>query len=105
MRADDDNGEELDRLLRRRPGWSLQALPTPGSPLAWCFGSGGTIELSVTTDGGSIDVYVVDSGENVTLSNTDQLIGWLSTHKAEALQEPREGASHGGKLRSFFRWD
>jgi hypothetical protein len=105
MRADDDLREEIAQLLRRRPGWTLQAVLTPGAPPVWCFGSGSATELSVTTSNGSIDVYIVDTDENVTLGATEQLSAWLETHKAEALQNPREGITHGLKWRNFFRWD
>jgi hypothetical protein len=43
--------------------------------------------------------------ENVTLGTTGQLVAWLKTHKAEALQDPREGFIHGLKRRKSFRWD
>jgi hypothetical protein len=105
MRSDDDLREEIAQLLRRRPGWTLQAVPTPGAPHVWCFGSGSAAELSVTTDNGSIDLYVVNMDENVTLGTTGQLVAWLKTHKAEALQNPREGVIDRLKRRKFFRWD
>jgi hypothetical protein len=105
MRADDDLREEIAQLLRRRPGWTVQAVPTPGAPQVWCFGSGGATELSVTTANGSIDVYIVNTDENVTLGTTDLLVTWLKTHKAEALQDQREGVIDRLKRRRFFRWD
>ena len=106
MRADEDDlREEIAQLLRRRPGWTRQAVPTPGAPQVWCFGSGSATELAVTTGNGSIDVYVVNVDENVTLGTTDQLVAWLKTHKAEALQAPREGVIHRLKRGGFFRWD
>lgn len=105
MPADDDLRDEIAQLLRRRPGWTLQAVPTPGAPQVWCFGSGAATELSVSTGGGSIDIYVVKLDENVTVDTTDQLVAWLKTHKAEALQDPREGAMQRLKRGRFFRWD
>jgi hypothetical protein len=105
MRAHDDLREEIAQLLRRRPGWTLQAVPTPGAPSAWCFGSASATELSVTTSNGSIDVYVVNMDENVTLDSTGQLVAWLKTHKPEALQDPREGFIHTLKRRKSFRWN
>jgi hypothetical protein len=105
MRTDGDPTKEIAQLLRRRPGWTLQTLPTPGAPQVWCFGSRSATELSVTTGNGSIDVYVVSLDQNVTLGTAGQLVAWLQTHKAEALQDPREGALHRLKQRKFFRWD
>jgi hypothetical protein len=105
MRADDDLREEIAQLLRRRPGWTLQAVPTPGASQVWCFGSASATELSVTTGTGSIDVYVVQKDETVTLSTAEELVFWLKTHKAAALQDPREGVIHRLKGRTFFRWD
>lgn len=105
MRTDDDPEKEIAQLLRHRPGWTLQAAPTPGAPPAWCFASGGTTEISVSTGSGMIKVHVVDSGENLTLGNTDQLVAWLATHKRGALQDPREGVIGGLKRRRFFRWE
>jgi hypothetical protein len=105
MRADDDLRKEIGQLLRRRPGWTLQAVPTPGAPSAWCFGSASATELSVTTSNGSIDVYVVNLDENVTLETTGQLVAWFKTHRPEALQDAREGFIHTLKRRKSFRWD
>jgi hypothetical protein len=105
MRADDDLREEIALLVRRRPGWSLQAVSTPGAPPVWCFGSAGTNELSVTARDGSIDVYIVDLDQNVTLGTPDQLVAWLRAYKAEALQDPRGGVIEGLKERRSFRWD
>ena len=105
MRAHDNLWKETDRLLKHRPGWTLQEALSPGAPPAWCFGSGSAVELSVTTGKGAIDVYVVDMDEKVTLSNTGELIAWLKTHKTEAMQEPRGEALQGLKPRKFFRWD
>ena len=68
MRADKDGlRAQVDELLRRRPGWKLQAMATPGLPPAWCYGSGGQAELSVATDGGSIRIYVVEKDIDVTV--------------------------------------
>ncbi len=105
MRADDDLREEIAQLLRRRPGWTLQAVSTPGAPPVWCFGSASTNELSVTSANGAIDVYVVDMDQNVTLGTLGQLVTWLRTYKADALQDPKEGVIDGLKERRFFRWD
>ncbi len=105
MRADDDLREEIDQLLSRRPGWTLEAVLTPGAPPVWCFRSGSAVELSVATGNGSIDLYIVDTDENVTLGATGELAAWLKTHKADALQDPKEGVIRGQKRRNFFRWD
>jgi len=104
MRADDDLRQEIAKLLRRRPDWTLQAVPTLELRRSG-FGSGSATELSVTTGNGSIDLYVVKTDENVTLGTVDQLVVWLKTHMVDALQDPTEGVFHLLKRRRFFRWD
>jgi hypothetical protein len=105
MQARDDLRKEIAQLLNRRPGWTLQAVPTPGAPPVWCFGSERAIELSVTTDNGSIDMYVVDLNENMFFGTTGQLAAWLKTHKAEAMQDPKVDPIQRPGRRRFFRWE
>jgi hypothetical protein len=94
--VDADNGDlakGVARLLRRRPGWSFQVMPTPGAPPVWCFGSGGETDLSVTVDAGSICVYVVKTDHDVTLGSANELVAW---RRAESSTSSRAASSSGG---------
>ena len=91
MRADKDVlRKEVDELLRRRPGWSLQATATPGALPVWCFGSGGRNDLTVAAERGSIRVYVMKSEREVKLGSTSELVAWLQAREAESLKNPDE---------------
>jgi hypothetical protein len=106
MHADDnDLRKSIDRLLRRRPGWSFQATSTPGTPLVWCFGSGSVIRLSVTVDGPAIRVHHYATDQDTELKSPDELVQWLRTHMAGALQEPRSRMVDKLKSGRFFKWE
>jgi hypothetical protein len=96
---------EVDELLRRRPGWKLQAMATPGLPSVWGFGSGGQVEVSVGTDRDSISVYVVEQDLDVTLRSASELAEWLKAYKPEAFQDPKEGARDRPRRRRFLDWE
>lgn len=97
--------QEVDRLLQRRSGWSFQAMSVPGSPPAWCFGTGHEPTLTVTVEGGSVHVYEVEADFEVELATAGELADWLATHHRGALGEQRSGV--GERLRGgrFFRWE
>jgi hypothetical protein len=106
--VDADNGDlakGVARLLRRRPGWSFQVMPTPGAPPVWCFGSGGETDLSVTVDAGSICVYVVKTDHDVTLGSANELVAWLKAHRPGALPDPTSGILDKFKGGKLFRWE
>ena len=106
MRYDKDRlRREIDELLKRRPGWKLQAMATPGLPPVWGFGSGGQVELSVGTDGDRISVYVVEQDLDVTLASTSELAAWLKAYKPQAFQDPRDGGGDKPKRRRFLDWE
>ncbi len=106
MRGDKDKlRTEVDELLKRRPGWKLQAMATPGLPPVWGFGSGGQVELSVGTEGDSIDLYLVEQDLDVTLSSTSELAAWLQAHKPQAFQDPKDGLGDKPKRRRFLDWE
>jgi hypothetical protein len=96
---------EVDELLRRRPGWKLQMMATPGLPPVWGFGSGGQVELSVGTDRDSIRVYVVEQDLDVTVHSTSELAEWLKASKPQAFQEPKDAAGDKPKRRRFLDWE
>lgn len=104
-RRDDDLWQQVDRLLQRRPGWSFQAMPTPGAPPAWCFGAGRERDLSVTVEGGAVHVYVVEADLEVELSTGDELATWLSAHWEGALGEQRSGMGERLKGGGLFEWE
>ncbi len=106
MRAHDtDLRRSIDRLLRRRPGWSFQATSTPGSPLVWCFASGGAITLSVTVDGNVICVHLFAMDQDTELRSTEELVEWLTTHMDGALQEPKARLVDKFKSGRIFKWE
>lgn len=106
MRADKDElWKQVEDLLRGRPGWSLQAMSTPGAPRAWCFGSGGETEVSVTVDRGSISVYLLEPDVDVTLGSTSELVAWLTAHKPGSLKEPKGGVVDKLKRAHLFEWE
>jgi hypothetical protein len=105
VKTDDDLRKQVARLLRRRPGWRVQTMPTPGAPLTWCFGTRSGTDLSVSVDRDSISVYVVGADENVTLGDIDQLVGWLRANRAGSLEDPKPGLVDKLKQGSFFKWE
>ncbi len=106
MRGDVDTlRKQVDELLKRRPGWKLQAMPTPGLPPVWGFGSGGQVELSVGTDGDSINLYVIAQDADIKLSSTSELAAWLKAHKPQAFQDPKDGPGDKPKRRRFLDWE
>jgi hypothetical protein len=100
-----DPRKQVARLLRRRPGWSFQAMSAPGSPLVWCYGSGREVVISVTVDNDAISVHVTDTDQDVELDNADELVEWLKTHIAGSLQNPKDGVFEKLKSGKLFKWE
>lgn len=103
-----DEGElwkQLSGLLQRRQGWTFQGMSSPGAPPAWCYGSGHEPDLSVTVEGGSICVYIVEADDEVRLDGTDELVDWLGTRWPAAMPEQREGVSDRLKAGRLFQWE
>ncbi len=86
--TDDELWDRVSGLLSARPGWAIEASSTPGAPPAWCFGSGGEIDLSVSVEGGAIVVYVMASDAEVTFAGVEDLTRWLDTNETTALHDP-----------------
>jgi hypothetical protein len=102
----DDLLEQVAQLLRRRPGWGVQAMPSPGTPPIWCFAAGRAMELRVmVVDGNSILIHLGESREPVTLGTVTELVAWLNTHCAGSLQEPKSRIIDKLKRGALFRWD
>lgn len=100
-----DLGKEVDRLLQRRPGWTFQAMATPGAPPAWCFGTGHERDLTVTVVGGVIRVYEVEADLEVELATTAELVTWLTTRHEGVLGDQRKGMGERLKGGGLFRWE
>jgi hypothetical protein len=100
-----DLWQQLDGLLAGRPGWNLQAMATPGSPPAWCFGLGGLDAFIVSVEGDRITVYEAELDRESRFATTDELAGWLQATAPGALGERK--ATVGDKLRGgrFFHWE
>jgi hypothetical protein len=106
--ADDgDLWQQVTRLLRRRPGWRLEAVASPGALPVWCFGPPSDADLSVTADGASVTVQVTASGEDIDLGTVDELAAWLRAHWPGSLEEPTSGVFDRLKRRRgrFFDWE
>jgi hypothetical protein len=98
-------GNEIVDLVGGRPGWRLEPRSTPGATPLWCFVFGGKIEFSVTADGDSIHLYVMETDEEILFNDTDELTKWLRTHRAEALREPAARPPSGkSRFRKLFEW-
>jgi len=107
-RTDDgDLWQHVTHLLRRRPGWRLEAVASPGALPVWCFGPTSDADLSVTADGASVTVHVVASDEDVELGTVDDLVNWLRTHRPGSLEERPAGVFDRLKRRCgrFFDWE
>ncbi len=98
-----DLGKEVDELLRRQPGWTLQAIATPGAPPVWCFGPGAGPELTVGVDGASICLYLIQSEREVKLGSTTELVEWLEDYAPDAMQDQGVMANP-PKRRRFLEW-
>ena len=80
-------------------------MSTPGAPLVWCFGSGITLDLSVTTDSDSIRVQVVGTDQEVRLGSVAELVVWLQAHGAGSLQDQKSGVFDKLKGGNLFKWE
>jgi len=96
--------DEFVELLGGRPGWRLEPSSTPGAPPLWCFVFDGKIEFSVTVDGGSVHLYVMDTDREIEFKDSDEFMTWLRTHRREAVQEPAPRPTGGSRFRKFFEW-
>jgi hypothetical protein len=82
-------------------------MATPGAPPVWCFGTASDPDVSVTVDGPSICVHVIESDEDVQLATTNDLVTWLQTNRPGSLEEPTSGLVDRLKRKRghFFDWD
>ena len=99
--------KEVDGLLRGRPGWKLQGTTAPGAAPVWCFPADGEVELTVSAERTSINVYEMEADRGTTLDGTDSLAAWLKAWKEESFADrpTAEGPGRSGRRRrSFLQW-
>jgi hypothetical protein len=99
------SSNELVDLIGGRPGWRLEPRSTPGATPLWCFVFGGKIELSVTVEGDTIRLYIMETDQEMVFKDADELTTWLRTHRVEALQEPQSRVPRKSRLRKLFEWN
>ncbi|MHB1783173.1 MAG: hypothetical protein ACYCTE_10905 [Acidimicrobiales bacterium] len=97
--------KQVVQLLERRPGWHLQARPSPGAPPAWCYGSASEVELTVTVERDAIRLYLVQTDEDVELESVSDLVAWLTAHKTGSLADRVPGLLDKLKRGQLFTWD
>lgn len=96
---------EFVDLIGGRPGWRLEPRSMPGASSLWCFVCDGKIEFSVTADDGLIHLYVMETDREIIFKSSDELVTWLRTHRAEALQEPASKPAGKSRIRKLFEWN
>lgn len=101
----DDLWKQTAQLLRRRPGWTIEAVSTPGMPTYWCFARGSKAQLLVEVESGSINVQLVDADQPVTLNKVSDLVAWLQAHRPDSLHEPKMRFIDKLKARKLFTWE
>jgi hypothetical protein len=106
LRSDDDElWKQTARLFRRRPGWVVMAMPTPGMPTYWCFARGSKAELSVHVESNSIGIRLGDTDQIVEVDDVSELATWLRTHRPDSLQEPRRSVIEKLRAGKLFIWE
>jgi hypothetical protein len=95
---------EILDLLGGRPGWRLEPRSTPGSTPLW-FVYNGKIEYSVTIDGGTIRLYVMETDQEIIFDNADGLMSWLRSNRPEAAQESEAGKPRKSIFRRVTQWE
>lgn len=95
---------EILDLLVGRPGWRLEPRSTPGATPLWCFVFNGKIEFSVTVDGNSVRLYVMETDQEIIFPDADALMAWLRANRAEALLEPELPGQKKSRFRKITEW-
>ena len=96
---------DFEELFGLRPGWRLEPRSTPGAGPLWCFVVNGKIEFSVTVEGGSIHLYVMETDQEIVFPDADALMAWLRDNRAEAAREPAERVPWKARGRRFMQWN
>jgi hypothetical protein len=95
---------EILDLLVGRPGWRLEPRSTPGTTPLWCFVFNGRIEFSVTVDGDSVRLYVMETDQEIVFEDAEGLMAWLRENRAEAMLEPEPPGKKKSRLRRITQW-
>ena len=95
---------EILDLLGGRPGWRLEPRSTPGTTPLWCFVFNGKIEFSVTVDGESVRLYVMETDQEIVFDDADGLMAWLRANRAEAVLEPVPPGTKKSRFRKITEW-
>lgn len=95
---------DLSSYLKRRKGWSLQPMSSPGAPPTWCYRSGAKISLQASVLRGAICVYVMEDDREVRFQTVEELANRLEGNRPAAppehmVAEEVEDLAHGRPLR------
>ena len=71
----------------------------------WAFVYNGKIEYSVTIDGGTIRLYVMETDQEIIFDNADGLMSWLRSNRPEAAQESEAGKPRKSIFRRVTQWE
>jgi hypothetical protein len=103
-RGADQARKQIVELFQGRPGWRLEPRTTPGATPLWCFVVDGKVEFSVTAEGGSVRLYVMDTDQEVVFGDVEELTAWLRTYRADALREAALRPDGKARVKKFFEW-
>ena len=96
--------KDLVELFEGRPGWRLEARPTPGAAPLWCYVSDGEIEYSVVAEGGVIRLYVMATDRELVFRDADELTAWIRANHDAALSERTQRPEGRDRFRRLFEW-
>ncbi len=96
---------DIVEVLGGRPGWRREPRSTPGSTPLWAFVSNGKIEYSVTAEGGIINLYVMETDQEISFDNADGLMSWLRSNRPEAAQDSEQGKPRKSIFRRVTQWE
>jgi hypothetical protein len=99
-----DLWKQVTQLLRGRPGWTVQATPSPGDDPVWCFGPKGQVGLAVRVDGDVIRLQGPETGQDIAFSSLDELVAWMRSHSPNALMDKPASALDRLKVGKLFEW-
>jgi hypothetical protein len=103
-RRENEIRKQIVDLFQGRPGWRLEPRTTPGATPLWCFVANGKVEFSVTADGGSLRLYVMDTDQEIVFEDLHDLRAWLKANRAEALQDAPTRPDGKTRVKKFFEW-
>ena len=98
--------DERDRRsARRTAGLATRAEVDTGldTVVGLCYN--GKIEYSVTVDGGTFRLYVMETDQEIIFDDADGLMSWLRSNRAEAAQESEAGKPRKSIFRKVTQWE